>query len=979
MGTLSRATISRYAVGSLGTGGFGTLPGLVLTCYLTDNLGVAALTAGVIVTIAKVWDVVIAPVVGALSDADLARHGSRRRLMLVGAVSLPVLFALTFAAPPALGPVAGAIWVLVAFLLMATAFSLFQVPYITVPAEPTDRYDERTRLLTWRVVVLTFAILLFGAGGPLLRKETGDPTSGHLLMGIVAGLAIGLGMLVSSFVTGRRTRPPVDRAGLADAVPPGGTAATPGGIRDDFRAAGEVLGRSQPFRALLLTFVLQALATGLMLAGILFAIAALATIGALWAPGDWISVAVAGVAYAGMQSLHRVGRSWSPFGRGISPVTRRHIRMRPRRNRGRSRPVVLGRGILRVARDRTRRLPRPNHRRGARRKLKHSHRRRERSRIRSSKESAVTPTVKTHPVSKTAPKTATIALPDPVRADLDAAIGQLQTGARAWSALTRGQRCTLMRRLRATTAAVAEEWADVAATSKGLAPGHPLRGEEWLSGPYAALVALDAYADTLAALAADESPIARARCTHAPGDRTVIHTSPLTATDALLLSGYSTEVWLAPGVSPEQARREAGLGQLDPTRSGGVGLVLGAGNITSIPFLDVLYELLAFNRVVILKVNPTQDALVPIFERALAPLIEPGFLRIVRGDGEIGAYLTRHPSIAHVHITGAEATFRAIVWGTGAAGKRRLRERRPLLRTPISAELGGVSPIIVVPGDWSRADLRFQAEHVVTMRLHNSGHNCIAGQVVVLSVDWPQREAFLHELRTAYDRAPSRPVWYPNSQARLDAARADYPDAAWCGAGTRALVETAASDARALESTEYFAPVLGVVTLRGTGQEFLDAAVAHANESLVGTLGANVLIDPATQAALGGAFEQAIADLRYGTIAINAWTAFGFLTPTATWGAFPGGTIDDAPSGMGVVHNAFLLDHVERTLVRGPFRPFPRSVRSAVRGAGLSVLPKPPWFVTSRTGTAVCEGFTRFRIDGDWAKMSLVLAKAFGA
>lgn len=564
-------------------------------------------------------------------------------------------------------------------------------------------------------------------------------------------------------------------------------------------------------------------------------------------------------------------------------------------------------------------------------------------------------------------------LPDDIRAALDAAIEDLQTGARTWSLLTLGQRRTLMQRLRVATAAVAEEWSDTAATSKGLAPGHPLRGEEWLSGPYAALVALDAYADTLAALAAGRSPIAGLRTGTAPGsaregDRVVLHTSPLTATDRLLLSGYRTEVWLQPGVTLDEARREAGLGQRHPTESGGVGLVLGAGNITSIPFLDVMYELLAFNRVAVLKVNPTQDALVPVFERALAPLIEPGFLRIVRGGGDVGAYLTRHPSISHVHITGSEATFRAIV---------------PSLSVPITAELGGVSPIIVVPGEWSRADLRFQAEHIVTMRLHNSGHNCIAGQVVLLSQDWPQRAQFLAELRDAYDRAPQRPVWYPNSDRKMDAARKAYPDAVWSGGagdgGTRALIETPAAGASALETTEYFAPVLGVVPLPGNGQEFLDTAVAHANERLTGTLGANVLIDPRTQDALGAGFDRAMADLHYGTVAINSWTAFGFLTPTATWGAYPGGTIDDAPSGIGVVHNAFLLDRVERTVVHGPFRPFPRSVSSALRGHGLSVLPKPPWFVTSRTGAAVCEGFTRFRMDGDEAAMGVTLVKAFGA
>lgn len=550
------------------------------------------------------------------------------------------------------------------------------------------------------------------------------------------------------------------------------------------------------------------------------------------------------------------------------------------------------------------------------------------------------------------------------RNTLDLAIAAAESGVRTWSALTLGQRRTLLRRIRAAVAAVAEEWAEVAATSKGLGPRHPLRGEEWLSGPYAALVALDAYADTLGYLARGQSPLTGARFGFAPGDRTVVHTSPLTATDRLLLSGYRTEVWLQPGVTADHARRNAGLGQRTPAASGGVGVVLGAGNVTSIPFLDVLYELIAHNRTVILKVNPTQDALVPVFERALAPLIEPGFLRIVRGGGDVGAYLTRHPSISHVHITGSEATFRAIV---------------PDLTVPISAELGGVSPIIVVPGRWSDADLRFQAEHIVTMRLHNSGHNCIAGQVVILSAEWPQRDAFLSELRSAYDRAPRREVWYPHSGSKLDAAARDYPDAAWCGDGTRALVVADEENAAAVQSTEYFAPVLGVVSLPGVGQGFLDAAVAHANEQLVGTLGANLIVDPDTQRALGDGLECAIADLRYGTVAVNAWTAFGFLTPTATWGAFPGGTVDDAPSGIGIVHNAFLLDDVERTVVRGPFRPFPRSVSSALRGAGLSVLPKPPWFVTSRTGAAVCEGFTRFRIDGNWAKMAVVLAKAFRA
>src|SRR5690606_23352582 len=157
-------------MGSLGTGGFATLPGLVLVYYLTDTLGLGALVAGLVVTGAKVWDVLIDPIIGSRSDHSLGTTGSRRRFMVLGGALLPVFFLLTFAVPAGANALLSALWVLFAFLACATAFSLFQVPYIALPAELAPGYHDRTRLLTWRVVVLTIAILLFGAGGPLLRS-----------------------------------------------------------------------------------------------------------------------------------------------------------------------------------------------------------------------------------------------------------------------------------------------------------------------------------------------------------------------------------------------------------------------------------------------------------------------------------------------------------------------------------------------------------------------------------------------------------------------------------------------------------------------------------------------------------------------------------------------------------------------------------------------------------------------------------------
>lgn len=338
---LSRRTIATYAIGSLGTGGFATLPGLVLIYFLTDTLGVAALLAGLLVTLAKVWDVLIDPVIGARSDRSLAATGSRRRYMVIGGLLLPVFFVLTFAVPGGLTGLPAGLWVLVAFMATATAFSLFQVPFIALPAELADGYDQRTRLLSARVVVLTLAILLFGAGGPSLRKLGGDNEHlGYVLMAVVGGLVIGAALLIASTVARRG---------------PVSSSAPHTSIAANYRTGLAVVKRSQPFRALLSTFALQALATGIMLAGaqyvarwvlndegavdILFAaliapalifapvwqlvarkvgkergfvlatslygIAAVALIAMIAAPGWWIFVAVAlaGAGFAGMQSL----------------------------------------------------------------------------------------------------------------------------------------------------------------------------------------------------------------------------------------------------------------------------------------------------------------------------------------------------------------------------------------------------------------------------------------------------------------------------------------------------------------------------------------------------------------------------------------------------------------------------------------------------------------------------------------------------
>jgi aldehyde dehydrogenase (NAD(P)+) len=284
-----------------------------------------------------------------------------------------------------------------------------------------------------------------------------------------------------------------------------------------------------------------------------------------------------------------------------------------------------------------------------------------------------------------------------------------------------------------------------------------------------------------------------------------------------------------------------------------------------------------------------------------------------------------------------------------------------------------------VPGPWSAADIAFQAEHVATQKLHNAGFNCIASQVLVLPETWTLTKTFAKAVKDALGQSEARPLYYPNSSQRLAKFNLGEPDqasrAATVTSSNQCLVTTFQPGANAsVETTEVFAPALGMTQLPGaSAEEFLVNAVAYANTRLPGTLGANILIHPKTRAEIGKKrFEEILQSLRYGTIAINAWTGLGFLSPQASWGAFPGHTPEDVQSGIGLVHNAMLFDAVERTVVEAPFRPFPRNLLSL----SFTMLPRPPWFVTNKRSDKIGALLTEFQYRPSFLKLPAIFYHA---
>ena len=162
-------------------------------------------------------------------------------------------------------------------------------------------------------------------------------------------------------------------------------------------------------------------------------------------------------------------------------------------------------------------------------------------------------------------------------------------------------------------------------------------------------------------------------------------------------------------------------------------------------------------------------------------------------------------------------------------------------------------------------------------------------------------------------------------------------------------------------TTEAFCSLFAESALEASSvAEYLDRAVEFANQHLWGTLNATILVHPASlkDPAVAAALDRAIANLRYGTVALNYWAAAGFAMGAPTWGGFPGNDVYDVQSGIGIVHNTLLFDRPQKTVLRAPFRSSP----------------VPAWFVSQgKTALKVYPKLTAFEADPSFVQLPGIL------
>lgn len=461
---------------------------------------------------------------------------------------------------------------------------------------------------------------------------------------------------------------------------------------------------------------------------------------------------------------------------------------------------------------------------------------------------------------------------------------RLANAAAAWRTKSHDDRAALAKACRRSLFAVADELVAASVAAKGWTTIAASEAEEWISGPL---------------------PVARfLACVQRMHEAFANGRLPSLAFAAgSLLAGCRVRV---------DGANSAPLAQHEPARHGDVALVLGAGNVTATPLLDVLHQVFLEGRAVVLKPSPLHDPLAAHFLRALAPLVAADLLEVQCGDADAARAMVVDPTFAAIHLTGSAATWAMLHDDPQLAGRT------------LGAEVGCCTPVLVLPDAWRDAELRRVAAAIAMHVACNGGATCLAPRLVLTARGWPRRAEFLTMLRERLAALPARRPFHLSARADWIAASGREPTNDTLPAVLRSDLD-GTHDA-ALWSREHFAPVLLELPIdAGTPRDFVDRAAAFVREQVFGSLAAYVFAPRSVDRAT---LDAATRALPHGTIAVNGWAGIGYGLATTPWGVPP-----DRPwrHGKGFTRGTACVANVQRVVVETPLAP----------------LPRPPWLATN--------------------------------
>jgi len=477
---------------------------------------------------------------------------------------------------------------------------------------------------------------------------------------------------------------------------------------------------------------------------------------------------------------------------------------------------------------------------------------------------------------------------------------------------------------------VEEQWIAASLAAREAQPESMVGGSEWgnITTVYRQINFLRKALQDIIRFGKPQIP---GKVTTRPNGQVVAQVVPSDWKEQLALSGIRAEVWMDPSVSLQNGGIPQASFYHCQEKKGKVCALLGAGNASALVPEDFMHKLFVEGQVVALKMNPVNEYLGAVFEAGFRALIEAGFLQVLYGGAQEGTYLCNHPGVDSIHMTGSDRTFEAIVFGPGAEGKRRKLARQPVLTKPFTAELGNISPVIVVPGPWTAKDIKNQSARLSSWLMLNAGCQCNTPRMMIQMKNWEQREELNQGIASYLAGSKTSKAFYPGSFELHQQFVEAHPQALQLGEPQEGhLPWTFIPDLDATSEAELCfrqEPFMSLFSETALGAEnvvdFIGKAVEFANEKLWGTLVASIVVHPVSMKdpTVAAAVDRAVADLRYGTIVVNNYGALAYYIKRTPWGGYPGSDINDVQSGIGFVNNALMFDRVQKSVVYADFAP----------------------------------------------------------
>ena len=197
-----------YALGDAAAGGITwKVMSIAFPFFFTNVFGLTVADAAALMLVARLFDVVTDPMMGAIADRTQSRWGTYRPWLIFGAIPLGLVFALLLYTPD-LGPAGKRIYAYSMYLLMMVVYTAVNVPYGSLLGVMTDDDNQKNQFSSYRMVgAYAMGFVMLFSFPYLQRMVGGDPKHQYAVLGVVLGAVAALGTLACGLLTKERLKP----------------------------------------------------------------------------------------------------------------------------------------------------------------------------------------------------------------------------------------------------------------------------------------------------------------------------------------------------------------------------------------------------------------------------------------------------------------------------------------------------------------------------------------------------------------------------------------------------------------------------------------------------------------------------------------------------------------------------------------------------------------------------------------------------